>query len=50
MNNKSLMQLMEVGGIKRNNQKPLLNKEGWGDQKCIFWSPNTVAYGEEKKR
>ena len=41
---------MEVGGIKRNNQKPLLNKEGWGDQKCIFWSPNTVAYGEEKKR
>ena len=33
----------------RNNIK-LNYKEGWGDQKCIFWSPNKVVYGEEKKR
>ena len=25
-------------------------KEMWGDQKCIFWSPNKVAYGKEKKK
>ena len=25
-------------------------KEMWGDQKCIFRSPNKVAYGKERKR
>ena len=24
--------------------------EMWGDQKCIFWSLNKVAYGKERKR
>ena len=39
---------MEVGGIKRNNQKPLLLKEVWRP-KMHFWSPKQEAYGRRRK-
>ena len=33
----------------RNNIK-LIYKEGLGDQKCIFWSPNKKLTGRRRKK